>query len=590
MKLNKLVSNSLFSKIFIRFILISLIVIIIFGTSLIYYFRGFFYNNKEEEIINNTNAIINHISQTTLEEDKGLIENWIRLIATINGGQAWLIDKNGYLVMSYPFNIDQNDQVIFKEYEKIFEGEIIRQRVESSHFDKPMLLVGMPVENQNEPDYGLLIFTSVAGINSTIEQIQKITIFISAGAVILILLVSYLWSKSLTKPLQKISKTAIQLSKGNLGETVNIKGEDEINVVAESLNYLSSTLKETVDDLKEEKNKLKHVLKGMNEGVIVYNKDKEIILSNSPAKKLLKLNTNFEGEYFDNIIEDEQILDLFDQSIKREDDLQKELNIGNNKVVIIYCSPIYNKKDNFWGVVALIRDISERWRFEQMQKQFITNVSHELKTPLSSIKGAGEVLDDGIIENEKTKQEYYEMIIKESNRLENMVENILSISRLEEGSKEDKNQIVTVQELFNETIQIFREKTDVKKNLTVINPKQKLKIKVNKNEIKQALINLLDNALKFSNDHVDIELGAEKVENKVKIWVQDQGIGIKKDELKNIWERFYQVDKSRTQNQKGSGLGLSIVKKLVEKNEGEVYLKSKINQGSEFGLYLPLES
>src|SRR6056297_96992 len=347
--MNKFLPNTLFSKIFIRFILISLIVILIFGSVLIYYFKGFFFDKREEEIITNTSSIISFIKQSSLEEDFGIIKNWIRIVANINEGQAWLIDQNGYLVMSYPFNMNMNNQVLFQNYEKIFEGKIIRQRVQSQHFDNPMLLVGMPVDNEDQPDYGLLIFTSVAGINSTIDQIQKIMIYISLFAAVLTFIVSYFWSKSLTTPLKKISNTAIKLSKGNLGETVDVKSENEIKVVADSLNYLSNTLKDTVNNLTEEKNKLKHVLKGMDEGVIVIGNNNKVMLNNDSAKKLLNLNDSIENISIETIIKNKEILKVFNASINKQKTIQKELSTSDDKRIILYSSPIYNNDDNFIG-------------------------------------------------------------------------------------------------------------------------------------------------------------------------------------------------------------------------------------------------
>lgn len=588
MKMNKLLPNTLFSKIFIRFILISLIVILIFGSVLIYYFRGFFFDKREEEIIKNTSSILNIIAESSLEEDFNIIKNWIRIVANINEGQAWLIDENGYLVMSYPFTMNLNNQVIFQNYEKIFEGKIIRQRVESQHFDNPMLLIGMPVDNQNQPDYGLLIFTSVASINSTIDQIQKIMIYISLFAAVLTFIVSYFWSKSLTTPLKKISNTAIKLSEGNLGETVDVKSENEIKVVADSLNYLSNTLKDTVNNLTEEKNKLKHVLKGMDEGVIVIGNNKKVILNNDSAKKLLNLESSIEESNIENIIDNQEILDVFNESIKNQKTIQKELSTIDDKRIILYSSPIYNNDDKFFGIVCLIRDISERYRFEQLQKQFITNVSHELKTPLSSIKGAGEVLDDGIIQDEEKRKEYYKMIVKESNRLEDMVENILSISRLEEKKQNRKLNSFNIKDIVEETVKIFEEKKDKNQRIKLNIKDNNLKTNVNKNEIKQALINLIDNALKFSEKDTKVEVGLKDENNEIKVWVKDNGIGIDEKEIKNIWERFYQVDKTRSPDKDGTGLGLSIVKQLIERNQGRVYVKSKVNNGSEFGFYLPL--
>jgi signal transduction histidine kinase len=568
--------------------LISLIVILIFGSVLIYYFRGFFFDKREEEIIKNTSSILNIIAESSLEEDFNIIKNWIRIVANINEGQAWLIDENGYLVMSYPFTMNLNNQVIFQNYEKIFEGKIIRQRVESQHFDNPMLLIGMPVDNQNQPDYGLLIFTSVASINSTIDQIQKIMIYISLFAAVLTFIVSYFWSKSLTTPLKKISNTAIKLSEGNLGETVDVKSENEIKVVADSLNYLSNTLKDTVNNLTEEKNKLKHVLKGMDEGVIVIGNNKKVILNNDSAKKLLNLESSIEESNIENIIDNQEILDVFNESIKNQKTIQKELSTIDDKRIILYSSPIYNNDDKFFGIVCLIRDISERYRFEQLQKQFITNVSHELKTPLSSIKGAGEVLDDGIIQDEEKRKEYYKMIVKESNRLEDMVENILSISRLEEKKQNRKLNSFNIKDIVEETVKIFEEKKDKNQRIKLNIKDNNLKTNVNKNEIKQALINLIDNALKFSEKDTKVEVGLKDENNEIKVWVKDNGIGIDEKEIKNIWERFYQVDKTRSPDKDGTGLGLSIVKQLIERNQGRVYVKSKVNNGSEFGFYLPL--
>jgi signal transduction histidine kinase len=539
-------------------------------------------------MIKNTSSILNIIAESSLEEDFNIIKNWIRIVANINEGQAWLIDENGYLVMSYPFTMNLNNQVIFQNYEKIFEGKIIRQRVESQHFDNPMLLIGMPVDNQNQPDYGLLIFTSVASINSTIDQIQKIMIYISLFAAVLTFIVSYFWSKSLTTPLKKISNTAIKLSEGNLGETVDVKSENEIKVVADSLNYLSNTLKDTVNNLTEEKNKLKHVLKGMDEGVIVIGNNKKVILNNDSAKKLLNLESSIEESNIENIIDNQEILDVFNESIKNQKTIQKELSTIDDKRIILYSSPIYNNDDKFFGIVCLIRDISERYRFEQLQKQFITNVSHELKTPLSSIKGAGEVLDDGIIQDEEKRKEYYKMIVKESNRLEDMVENILSISRLEEKKQNRKLNSFNIKDIVEETVKIFEEKKDKNQRIKLNIKDNNLKTNVNKNEIKQALINLIDNALKFSEKDTKVEVGLKDENNEIKVWVKDNGIGIDEKEIKNIWERFYQVDKTRSPDKDGTGLGLSIVKQLIERNQGRVYVKSKVNNGSEFGFYLPL--
>ncbi|MFW6281826.1 MAG: HAMP domain-containing protein, partial [bacterium] len=261
--------KTLFSKLLIRFILISLILIIIMGFSLIYFFKGFYFSIKEEEIINDSQIILAPLSQAILKGDKSSVQKWLEIIARQNDGQAWLIDKDGNLVMSFPTLGAKKTQVNFERYKEIFKGNIITQRVESRYFERPMLLIGVPFLKVDNSKYGLMVFTSVSGINSTIDRVQTMMIYFSLVAIALGFIISFTWSKSLSKPLKKMSEIAFELSNGEFGKTIELSKEEdnEIGKLANSINYMSRTLKTTIDNLLSERNKLKYVLTGMEEGI-----------------------------------------------------------------------------------------------------------------------------------------------------------------------------------------------------------------------------------------------------------------------------------------------------------------------------------
>ncbi|MFW6389707.1 MAG: ATP-binding protein [Halanaerobiales bacterium] len=586
--------KTLFGKLLFRFILITLIIIIIMGFSLIFFFKGFYFSIKEKEIINNSQIVLTHLSQAILKMDIQSVNNWLQVIARQNNGQAWLINKDGYLVTSYPQIEHDDSRIQFDTYKEIFEGNVITQRVESSYFERPMLLIGIPLLKIDDSKYGLMVFSSVAGINSTIAHVQRIMIYSSLGAIFLALIISYTWSKSLSNPLKKMSKVALELSNGDFKNKIEVPSKDdtEVGQLANSINYMSSKLKTTIDELIKERNKLKHVLTGMEEGVLAIDKNKGIILINNSARELLNiLKEKPVGSKLTKLVKNEDITELILESLEKEKIIQDEFLIKKNNIqkrVLIHCTPLYNERKQLWGVVILFQDISERWRFEQLQKDFVANVSHELKAPLSSIKGAGEILLDKVVAAPDKQEEYLDMIVEETDRLEELVNNILLLSKLDEDIPEYKKEKINANELLQKVSKIFKKTIETKDyRLKTVLPEKQLFIKGSEDRLIQVMLNLLDNACKFSDNEGVIELGVMLVKNEVKFWVTDKGKGIPENELENIWERFYKVDKAHTRDKNGSGLGLSIVKNIIEKNGGRVFVESKLEYGSTFGFYLP---
>ncbi|RCW53423.1 ATP-binding protein [Halanaerobium sp. ST460_2HS_T2] len=590
MKLN-FEKNTFFTKLIFRFLVTTMIVILIFGFSVITYFKTFFVEQKEAQINKNSSAVIEYLADSKAEDNKQEIVNWLSIIGELNEGHAWLINQEGVLEFSYPYSFDE--ERTFSGYETIFKGNTISREVDTEDFELTMLFVGMPVEYQGEVIAALLVFTPIDEINSIIEHIVRIMIYISLVALIFILFISYYFSRSLANPLHSMGLVAARISQGEYGKKVEIKekgASKEIKLLSESINLMSEKLERTIKSLAEEKNKLKHVLSGMEEGIIAVNSSGRIILTNQSAASLFNFENDIRGEKISEIELYPEIVEVFQEIIRQKDSSQQQLIINKedtNQYYLVHFTAIKLEEQNFWGGVAIFHDISERYRFEQLQREFVANVSHELKSPLSSIKGSVEILLDGIIEDPAEKREYLKMILKESNSLSHLIDETLTLAEIDAGGVELNKDQILLQELFA-NLQVFFKNIKKEEQSLEIKVDPDLKVTANQEKIRQVLINLLSNSVKYSDCDGKISLKAERQAGQIKISVADNGIGIPQAEQQNIWERFYKVDKARTPGERSSGLGLAIVNQIVNEHQGQVAVESSEGEGSTFSFTIPV--
>ncbi len=583
MKLKNWKTNSLFTKLFFRFIVLSMIIIVIFGLIVIYYLEDFLFDRRENEVLYNLNQLKKDLDQPLQAGEEDEINKILSLTARQNRGQIWLTDQDGKIIYSYPRRTDE--RVDFQSYSQIFDNKMLSSRVESDQFERPMLLNAASMEVEAD-QYGLLFFTSVQGINSTVAQIQKIMLYLILFSALTALGLAYFWARSISNPLKNISMTAEEISQGNFIELKDSHSTSELKNLAESINEMSKTLARNMNNLKEEKNKLNYILSGMEEGVLALNASRDIILLNQSFKDVFIAQDSVvlnKHQKLTELINNQQVIKFIEESISEKENKTLEVKIqGAEKYLLLHSTAIF-REGEFWGVVVIFQDISERWRFEKLQSDFVANVSHELKTPLSSIRGAAEIVYDGAVSQKKAREKYLNMIIEESNRLETMVNNILSISELKSDSLERKE--INFSEFLYNMLQDYKSVNEVEQDF-VYQIEDDVKIEVETDKIKRVIINLLDNAVKYSPAAGEIKIILSETDSAVKFAVQDQGPGVPEEERKNIWERFYKVNKKGFQSKKrGSGLGLAIVKDIIELHGGRVYQKN-LENGSEFAFLL----
>ncbi|OQX86459.1 MAG: phosphate regulon sensor histidine kinase PhoR [Candidatus Omnitrophica bacterium 4484_70.2] len=405
------------------------------------------------------------------------------------------------------------------------------------------------------------------------------------------LVLGFMEAGMITKPLEKIRGLINDVAKGNFSRQIDIPSNDEIGQLAQSFNQMVGKLKRRIETILEDKNQLDAVLASVIEGVVAIDRNEKIILFNSALQKLFNLKREkVIGRFFWEVIRNNELNSLLKEVREKRKLEKKELTLffpQGEKIFQVHALPI--KGENVVsGVVAVLHDITELKRLERMRIEFVANVSHELRTPLTSIKGFVETLKDGAIDDPKNSRRFLSIIEAHTERLNNLINDLLELSKIESKEIKMKFQSVNLRELVDGVVSNFKGAIEQKGHKVVIEiPFDFTQVEVDLEKIEQVFINLLDNAIKFTPQGGKICIKATDRGKDVEIEISDTGIGIPKEDLQRVFERFYRVDKARSRELGGTGLGLSIVKHIVQAHRGTVDVESQIGKGSRFFFTLP---
>jgi two-component system phosphate regulon sensor histidine kinase PhoR len=349
-------------------------------------------------------------------------------------------------------------------------------------------------------------------------------------------------------------------------------------------------LKSKIDIITKDSNQMRAILSSVIEGVIAVDSKQRIILFNSAFRKMFGLNkVKVIERPFWEVLRNEQLNNLLQQVINKGDLQTKELSLffPEERVFKVHALPIHRRKQNA-GAVAVLHDITEIKKIEKMRIDFVANVSHELRTPLTSIKGFIETLKDGAIDDPQNRRRFLEIIESQADRLNNLIADLLQLSKIESKNIAIKFETTDIKELTQQVLANFSKTIQGKGHKIAIKFSEYFpKVKADPVKIEQVLINLISNAVKFTPNGGKIEIKGYCLDNQVKVEICDNGVGIAKEHLGRIFERFYRVDKARSREMGGTGLGLSIVKHIVQAHGGVVGADSQAGKGSCFYFFLP---
>ena len=397
--------------------------------------------------------------------------------------------------------------------------------------------------------------------------------------------IGFLFAGNLTEPIKKLSQKAGEIASGNLTQQIEIKSDDEIGDLSLSFNYMTKKLDNMVKKFVFENNKLEVILQNMNDGVIFFNSFGKILHYNQTAENLLGFNFVFDKSdenNFDVIFKKVGLKNKLDEykkkSVAHTDDI---LNINNRYLTLDFILHEDENQKEFKGILCVIRDISKHKKLDDMRQEFVANVSHEIRTPLTTIKAYTETLLCGGIDNKELAKDFLVVISNETDRIYVLAKDLLELSRFDNNQMELDFKKINLCEVINKSIEQNLITAENKRQKIIFEQKNDFYfVNGDFNRLNQVFCNLISNAIKYSDEKKNISILIEETKKYIRVFVKDNGCGIPKEDINNIFDRFYRVDKARSRAMGGTGLGLSIVKKIIESHGANISVISELNVGT----------
>ena len=430
--------------------------------------------------------------------------------------------------------------------------------------------------------------------------LKKPFLLSSLLSLIILIPLAYALAKSLTHPILEVTQKAIQLVSSTFSREVQDNSKDELGSLSKAIGEMGIQLSNKIEEISKEKDYLQTILKGMMEGVLVVDGRGRILMVNDALRNVLSLTSDVADKMPLEVIRNAALEGAIRKALRDGESIALELNLNKsgektlevNVVGILPSSKGMDKDgEGIRGAVAVFHDITRLKELEKIRQDFVANVSHELRTPLTTIKGYAETLLEGALKEEVASQ-FVQVIKRHTDRLTKIVEDLLMLSKIESKEFQLKIEVISLRDFTSDVIDFVKEVAEKKKvSISQSEIPSSLAVEADRNYLEQIFINLLDNAIKYTHEGGKITISAsEKDPKEIQISVQDDGIGIPKEDLPRVFERFYRVDKGRSQELGGTGLGLSIVKHLLQVHSGRVWVESQLGKGSTFHFTFPKRS
>ena len=421
-----------------------------------------------------------------------------------------------------------------------------------------------------------------------IEDIKSYLFFFIILAVITIFL-GWRLTYSIVKPLETVTETAEKISEGDLAQRIPVRRyNSEIEKLARMFNFMADELEDKIIEISQEKNKIEAILESMVDGVIAVDESGEISLINTAARRIFNIEAEeIEGKSLITTLFNHRIDMYLQRAFDTKESIKREIKYKNPDEKIIQATfiPLLDDEKKVNGGLIVLTDITELRKLETVRNDFVANVSHELRTPLTSIVGYLDTLLESNVEDQELRNKFLKIIKDETDRLSNLINDLLNLSKIESQSIDLESD--DFEEVLNKVINLLRknaEDKDIKFKVEIAD--ELPPVYMVREQIKQVLINLIDNAIKYTPEGGEIKINVEEEGDKVYFSVKDSGMGIPKADQERIFERFYRVDKARSRSFGGTGIGLSIVRNIIKQHGSNIQVKSREGVGSEFFFYL----
>ncbi|EAV9865737.1 cell wall metabolism sensor histidine kinase WalK [Listeria monocytogenes] len=586
--------KKLWLKIGLSFFILFFVVMVIVGVFSGELMKSTYLNMKESQLEDDAKILLQttNMENLDLDKDAATIQKSLDPLGEDIDARITVIDSEGDVVADTKKDPEKLDNHMNRpEVTDILKkGESVGISIrESDSLGYSMLYVAVPVKHQGKTDGVLRISISLESVDAAVAKLWGNLALIFGIALVIIAAISVFIARKITRPVREIIEVSTDLANHKYDSRIHGKISGELQDLSISVNTLAESLETQMFEIKQNEQRLNAIVQNLVSGVMLINVDKQVIMTNRTMYQILG-ETEITGKPFYEVIKSFALSQLIEGTFETKTIQQKEIILYFPREMILDASvsPILGENGEITGIILLLHDITQIRHLENVRSEFVTNVSHELKTPVTALKGFAETLLDGAMYDEVLLKKFLTIIKEESDRLHRLIMDILALSRIEQNPVAENVELVDVDEVIEQSARtIFEMATE--KNIRVTIPEKtsaSVMIETDRDKLQQIIINLLSNAINYTPVDGKVEVKLIEQEAEVIIEVTDNGIGIPAKDIDRVFERFYRVDKARSRHSGGTGLGLSIVKHLVENCGGRIEVESQEEVGSTFRVTL----
>ena len=581
-------------KVLVAFVSILMLSVLIIGLLSINLIKQSYTVELDRRLLTNAGLIASFIeSQRIQPEDESFI-NLVEELADTGQTRITVMDHQGQVIYDTRSDREQMERHDQRpEVISALRDGIGREIRTSATTGTEMMYVAVPVLIRNQPTYVVRLSMDLQEIDAITRHIVWYIIISALLGLGVAVVLGFRLIDRIVENIRGIVKMTQRMADGDYGKHIFLESNDELSELAHHFNLMADRLSETIRQLSASNARFLALLTSLRNPIIAVDQQKKVTLMNAASEKLFGVSAkDMEGRHLLELIRNTELDDVIQEAVMDSDPREVEVILREpvEKILRIMTSQIREQDDpsRLTGVVVFMDDVTEIRRLEKIRSDFVTNVTHELKTPLTSISGFVETLKSGEIEDDIIRQRFLDIIDIETERLTRLINDILTLSEIENIRGQDRQRTVSSSELFNEVESMM--------NAANRNNKVKLEyevagnlpdVRINEDRFKQMMINLIDNAIKYTPDGGKVTVIAYAKQKNLVIRVKDTGIGIPAQDLPRLFERFYRVDKARSKKMGGTGLGLAIVKHIVLSMNGTIKVNSEVGKGTEFVITIP---
>jgi len=576
----------LFRRIFISYLVIAPVLLIVLELYLSSVIKNNYILTLRENLLTQARLIADGIPLSL----EGNLDDLCRKYKEKTGARITIIDSLGRVAGDSDESSEKMENHMgrpeIKEASLNSAGSSIRF---SSTLQKDFFYLAAALDSNAEKGF-LRLSVPLHDLDKAISDVRKQIALASITALFIAILMGLFQTKKITKSIEEIAKFSREIRSGNFKARLFLREKGEIGELAGNINDMAHELKTMLERSREEKHRMEEILRNMSDGLMLIENNGNILLCNAAAKKFFGIESDAEGRPLIETLRNAELAVIIKKALAAEETVSQEIEVMYPREFSLLATavPFYYppERKNASSIVLSLHDITRLKQLEAVRKDFIANVSHEIKTPITAIKGFTDTLLEGAIDDKENASRFLQTIKNHSERLNSLVSDLLTLSSIELGDVRIEKQNVDINNLTDTVLITLMDKAKskglfLKKSF----PPEISEIYADKNRLMQILLNLVDNGIKFTESG-SVTIGIEKANEHVILFVEDTGAGIPKRHLSRLGERFYRVDRSRSRELGGTGLGLAIVKHLVKAHGWEMNIESAEGKGTKVRISL----